>query len=161
AWQGWMTLGLFGTDRPWEVLLDDQPILSGRHPLHLYHGYLGAQALRHTGSFCCYDPAFDGGYPQTPVFDSGSPPAEVFLGLAGGAYCPAAYKLGLAGCCLLVPWLLVTACRGTGLGPAATFLATAAGLLVWWGDQGRRALEAGDLDLYLAALAFLAHAGLL
>jgi hypothetical protein len=156
-----MTLGLFGPDRPWQQLVNDEPILSGRHPLHLYHGYLGAQALRHTGSFCCYDPAFDAGYPKTPVFDSGSRPAEFFLGIAGGEYRPAVYKIGLAGCCLLVPWLLVLACRGSGLCAAGTFLATAAGLLVWWGGQGRLALEAGDFDLYLTALAFLAHAGLL
>src|SRR2546428_266891 len=49
----------------------------------------------------------------------------------------------------------------TLFGPGATALATAAGLLVWWGDAGRRALEAGDLDLHLAALAVLAQAGLL
>jgi hypothetical protein len=156
-----MTLGLFGEDAPWERILDDQPILSGRHPLHLYHGYLGAQALRHTGSFCCYDPAFDCGYPKTPVFDSGSRPAEFFLGITGANYSPAAYKVGLVVCCMLVPGLFVMACRGGGLNPPATFLATAAGLLVWWGGQGRKALEAGDLDVYLAALAFLAHVGLL
>src|SRR5262245_34641976 len=62
AWQGWMTLTLFGSDTPWEPLLDEEPILSGRHPLHLYHGYLGAQSLRSTGSLCCYDPAFQAGY---------------------------------------------------------------------------------------------------
>jgi hypothetical protein len=156
-----MTLGLFGEDTPWERLLDEKPILSGRHPLHLYHGYLGAQSLRHTGSLCCYDPAFCIGYPKTPVFDSGSRFAELLLGITGGTYRPAAYKVGLAACCMLVPWLLVIACRGTGLGPAGTFLATGAGLLVWWGGQGRKALDAGDLDLYLAALAFLAHTGLL
>jgi hypothetical protein len=161
AWQGWMTLGLFGEDAPWERLLDEQPVLSGRHPLHLYHGYLGAQSLRHTGSSCCYDPANYAGYPKTPVFDSGSRPAELFLAVTGAAYRPAAYKVGLAGSCLLVPWLLMIACRGTGLGLAGTFLATGAGLLVWWGGPGRRALEAGDLDLYVAAMALLAHAGLL
>jgi hypothetical protein len=161
AWQACMTLGLFGDEAPLERLLDDQPILSGRHPLHLYHGYLGAQALRQAGSSCCYDPAFQIGYPKTPVFDSGSRPAELFLGLAGGGYSPAAYKVGLALCCLLVPWLLAIACRGAGLGPAGTFLGTAAGLVVWWSGLGRQNLEAGDLDLYLAALASVAHAGLL
>jgi len=156
-----MTLGLFGDDAPWQRMLDEEPILSGRHPLHLYHGYLGAQALRQTGSFCCYDPAFQAGYPKTPVFDSGSRPAEFFLGITGGHYSPAAYKVGLVVCCLLVPCLLVIACRGVGLGPAATVLGTAAGLLIWWGGPGRKALEAGDLDLHLAGLACLAHCGLL
>src|SRR5262245_56393370 len=83
GWQGWMTLTLFGRERPWEQLLDDQAIMSGRHPLHLYHGYLGARAFRERGTLCCYDPAFYAGYPKTPVFDSGSRPAELFLTLAG------------------------------------------------------------------------------
>src|SRR4051794_23811064 len=39
AWQGWMTLALFGpVETAWERLLDDRPVVSGRHPLHLYHG---------------------------------------------------------------------------------------------------------------------------
>ena len=71
-----MTLSLFGLDDPWQNLLDDQPIVSGRHPLHLYHGYLGAQTFRERGSLCCYDPAYQAGYPKTPVFDGGSRLAE-------------------------------------------------------------------------------------
>src|SRR5262245_36082199 len=95
VWQGWMTLSLFGDDHPWERLLDDQPIVSGRHPLHLYHGALGAQSLLNHGTLCSYDPSFQAGYPKTPVFDSGSRPAELFLLLGGGTYQPAAYKVGL------------------------------------------------------------------
>src|SRR5262249_14521100 len=102
AWQGWMALSLFGRASPWEGLLSDQPIVSGRHPLHLYHGFLGAQALRDHGTLCCYDPAFQAGYPKTPVFDSGCRMAELFLTLAGGGYQPAAYKVGLVVCCLAV-----------------------------------------------------------
>ena len=41
AAQTWMTLGLFGPGHAADRLFDDQPILSGRHPLHLYHGLLG------------------------------------------------------------------------------------------------------------------------
>ena len=82
AWQGWMTLTLFGPDHPWERLLDDQPVISGRHALHLYHGMLGAQSLRERGRLSCYDPAFQAGYPKTPIFDSGSRPAELFLTVA-------------------------------------------------------------------------------
>jgi hypothetical protein len=161
AWQGWMTLTLFGPDEPWQRLQGDQPIVSGRHPLHLYHGYLGARSLRERGTPCCYDPAFQAGYPKTPVFDSGSRPAELCLMLAGTTYSPAAYKLGLAACCLLVPWLLLLAARGMGLGPVAALLATALGLLVWWGRPCQRLLAAGDLDLLLASLAGVAMVGLL
>src|SRR5437868_3135713 len=79
AWQSWMTLGLFGPSEALSRLADDQPIVSGRHPLHLYHGYLGARSILEQGTPCCYDPAFQAGYPKTPVFDSGSRPAELFL----------------------------------------------------------------------------------
>jgi len=161
VWQIWMTLTLFGGEQPWKCLLDDRPILSGRHPLHLYHGYLGARALREHGGLACYDPTFHAGYPKTPVFDSGSRPAELMLALAGGRYCPAAYKIGVALICTLAPLALFGAARGIGLRRAPACLACVLGLLVWWGQPCREALESGDLDLLLAALLMLAQAGLL
>jgi hypothetical protein len=161
AGHAWQSLQLFGPNDPWQHLQDDAPIISGRHPLHLYHGFLGARSFRTSHRFSCYDPAFQAGMPKTPVFDSGSRPAELFLTIAGGVYHPPAYKIGLAVCCLLVPLLVVVACWGVGLGPAGTCLATAASILVWWSTPGRRTLEAGDIDLLLAALAVLAHVGLL
>jgi hypothetical protein len=161
AWQGWMVLNLFGLDAPWQRLLSEEPIISGRHPLHLYHGYLGAAAFRERGSLCCYDPAFQAGYPKTPVFDSGSRLAELFLSVGGAVYRPAAYKVGLALCCLSLPLFLVVAARGIGLKGGTTCLAAALGVLVCWGTPGRNALEAGDLDLLTAALAALAQFGLL
>jgi hypothetical protein len=161
AWQGWMTLGLFGPDRPWQRLRDDEPVLSGRHPLHLYHGWLGAGSLCDRGSLSCFDPAFHAGYPKTPVFDGGSRPAELALALAGAGYSPAAYKVALAVYCLLIPLLHYLAGRGIGLGRCVAVLATGLGQLVWWGGAGRAALEAGDLDLLLAAALALAQAGML
>ncbi len=156
-----MTLRLFGGERPWESLLDDRPILSGRHPLHLYHGYLGARALHEHGNLSCYDPTFHAGYPKTPIFDSGSRPAELILAVAGGRYYPAAYKVGVALVCILAPLLLFAAARSVGLGRAAACLACALGLLVWWGQPCRDALESGEVDLLLATLLVLAQAGLL
>jgi hypothetical protein len=161
AWQGWMTLTLFGPDGPWETLLDDRPVISGIHALHLYHAYLGAQALGAVGRSTCYDPDFQAGYPRTPVFDGGSRPGVLFLLLAGGDFRPAAYKVGLAVVCLLIPLLLAVACWGAGLSRPATFLATAAGLLVWWGDPSRLTLEVGEVELLLAGAAVLAHVCLL
>src|SRR5262249_6450587 len=83
------------------------------------------------------------------------------LTAAGGGYEPAAYKLGLALCCVAFPCLFFLAARSAGLGGGAAALATALGLLVCWGTPGRQLLEAGDLDLLLAALAALAQACLL
>ena len=41
-----LALALFGSERPWAAVTDDRPVLSGRHPLHLYHVMLGAGAFR-------------------------------------------------------------------------------------------------------------------
>jgi hypothetical protein len=161
AWQCWMTLTLFGGAQPWQALLDERPILSGRHPLHLYHGYLGARALREHGNLSCYDPSFHAGYPKTPVFDSGSRPAELLLILTGGRYRPAVYKIGVALLCALVPLFVFVAARGAGLSRAAACAACLFALLVWWGQPGREAVEAGDADLLWASLFLLAQAGLL
>jgi hypothetical protein len=160
-WQAWLTLGLFGPEHSFDALLDDRPLLSGRHPLHLYHGFLGARHFREKGCLSCYDPSFHAGYPKTPVFDSGSRPAELVLALTGAAYRPAVYKTGLAVFCALVPFLLFLAARGVGLARGPACLACAMGLLVWWGRPCQELLAAGDVDLLLASLLVLVHAGFL
>jgi hypothetical protein len=159
AWQAWMTLGLFGS-YPWPQLVDEEPIVSGTHPAHLYLGFLGAQAQLSSGSCCCYDPAFQAAYPRTPIFN-GSRLAEIFLLLGGGSYQPAAYKIGLAVVSLLVPFFLFLAARTAGLSGAAGTLAAALGMLVWWGGPAQAAFKAGEVEPLLAALALLVHCGLL
>jgi hypothetical protein len=161
AYQAWMTLGLFGPGRPWRRVLDADPIVSGRHPLHLYHGFLGARSLCERGTSSAYDPAFQAGCPKTPVFDSGSRPAELMLALGGGRFRPQAYKIGLALLCVSVPLILALAARGTGLSLVATCAATGIGVLVWWGRPARDALEAGDVDLLFATLFAVVQFGLL
>ena len=128
-----MILSLFGPWPVWERLLNDEPIVTGKHPANLYRGTLMAQALAATGSGCCYDPANDGGCPVTPIH-SGSRLAQLFLLVAGTGYQPAAYKVGLALACMLVPLLLVVAGRGFGLTWGATLLAAAVALLLSWGQ---------------------------
>ena len=161
VWQGWMTLQLFGPDDPWTGLRDERPILSGRHPLHLYHAHLGARAFLRQGSTSCYDPAFQAGYPKTPVFDGDSRPGEVFLCAVGGEFRPAAYKIGLAVCCMLVPYAFAVAGRGIGLNRRAVFLCTLLGQFVWWGRPCQESLHDGNLDLLLAALSAMVLSGLL
>jgi hypothetical protein len=161
VWQAWVTLTLFGQHEPWKTLLDDRPIVSGWHPLHLYHGYLGARSLKERGTPSCYDPAFQAGYPKTPVFDPGSRPAELFLSLNGGRFRPEVYKIGLAFCCMLAPVFFWTTSRSMGFDRATSCLAAAMASLVCWGTPGREILESGDLDLFLAGLADLATVGFL
>lgn len=158
AWQGWLTLGLVGNDcHAW---LDDRPVVSGFHPQHVYLGWLGAQAWKNHGGSCAYDTAFQTGYLKTPVFNA-CRWGELFLFLGGATYQPAAYKLGLGVACLLTPLLILLAARAAGLTWLGGAAAVAIGLFVWWGPLGRQALEAGDLDLFLASVAVLAHVGLL
>ncbi len=161
VWQGWMTLGLFGVQHPLDNLLSDQPIVSGRHPLHLYHGCLGAQSFWEHRSLTCFDPAFQAGYPKTPVYDSGSRPAEFFLFWIHGEYRPAVYKLGMALCWLLVPLGLWCAAGALGLSGFTRTIAVMLGMLVWWGKPAAALTEAGDLDLMLGSIALLMLACLL
>ena len=153
--QAGLALALFGSDRSTAVLLDDRPVLSGRHPLHLYHGSLGSAAFRRAGATTVYDPAFQAGYPKTPVFDGGCRPAELFLAAAGGGYRPAAYKVGLFACLLLVPGAFVLAGRGAGLPAGASILCGAGGIVLCWSGPVRGMIEAGEFDFLMAGLAVL------
>ena len=153
AAQTGLGLALFSADRSWSAVLDDRPILSGRHPLHLYHGTLGAVSFCDRGVTTCYDPAFQAGYPKTPVFDGGSRPAEFFLSLGGGKYRPAAYKVGLFAFLLLIPVAFVMAVRGAGLPAGAAILSGFAGIVLGWSSTVRQMIVEGQLDLLGAGLA--------
>jgi hypothetical protein len=159
AGQGYLTLALFGPGDPTGPLLNLQPILTGRHPLHQYHGYLGARSLLARGCMSCYDPAFHAGYPKTPVFDSGSRPAEFLFALVHGDFLPAAYKIGLALFCTSVPLLFWFAARGMGLPRLPSILAAFLGIVLFWQPPCQALLRDGDIDLILAGLLVLAQAG--
>ncbi len=153
-------LALFGPDDPLAGLTDARPVTSGRHPLHLYHGTLGATTFHERFSTSCYDPAFQAGYPKTPVFDGGCRPAEMFLIPAGRkATAATAYKLGLFAVCLFVPVAFAVAGRGMGLPPPSCCLAAVGGALVWWSPPVRATLEDGSVDLLMAALMALVFIG--
>ena len=147
----WLTL--FGSDHPWRAVTDERPILSGRHPLHLYHGTLGAAAFATRGATTCYDPQFQAGYPKTPVFDGGSRPAELFLLLSGGRYRPAAYKLGLFTFLLLVPAAFIAAARGAGFTVGIAVLSGVGGIVLGWSEPVQHMIAEGQLDVLAAGLA--------
>lgn len=156
--QAGLALAAFGPDRTLAPVLDDQPIVSGRHPLHLYHGSLGAATFRDTGGTTCFDPNFQAGYPKTPAFDSGSRPAELFQALDGGTYSPRAYKLGVLALLLAIPLAFCTSARGIGLPAGPAVLTGALGILIGWSGPVRRMLDEGELDALAAGLAVLVHA---
>src|SRR5262249_46666852 len=150
---GGIALALFGQNRAGAATTDDRPVLSGRHPLHLYHGTLGAAAFHDRGATTCFDPAFQAGYPKTPVFDGGSRPAELFLMLGGGTYRPAAYKLGLFAFLSLIPIAFFIAGRGAGLPAGAALVCGVAGPLLGWSEPMRKMIAEGQIDMLAAGLA--------
>ena len=151
--QAGLALALFGPEHPWTAVTDERPILSGRHPLHLYHGTLGASAFAARGVTTCYDPQFQAGYPKTPVFDGGSRPAELFLFLGGGRYRPAAYKLGLFAFLLAVPLAFIASARGAGLSAGVAVLSGVGGIVLGWSQPIQRMISEGQLDVLAAGLA--------
>lgn len=134
----------------WDALSDDRPVVAGRHPLHLYHGSLGAEMFRDGGRTSCYDPAFQAGYPKTPVFDGGSRPTEFVLAAFGTANPAATYKGMLLACCVFAPLAFALSARGAGVPAKGSCLAAAAGALLWWSPPVRAMFDAGDIDLLLA-----------
>lgn len=144
-----LTLTRFGGAN---AVTSDDPVIAGRHPLHLYHARLGAETFRQRYSTACYDPTFQAGYPKTPVFDGGCRPAEFFLLLAGSNQTIAAYKIGLFAICLFVPAAFVLAGRGLGLSVQGSCIAAALGSTVWWTQPVQTLFSAGDVDLLLAGL---------
>jgi len=156
AGQAALALPLFGG---FEALNDDRPILDGRHPLHLYHGSLGAAAFRDRLAVTCYDPNFQAGYPKTPVFDGGSRPAEAFLAFTRKPFDPACYKWGVFLVCAAVPWVFTMAARNFGLRPAGAVLAGTMGVALWWLPPTQSTLHAGQLDVLLGGLAAIAFLG--
>ncbi|HEY2784559.1 MAG TPA: hypothetical protein VGJ05_06240, partial [Fimbriiglobus sp.] len=134
------------------AVADDRPVVAGRHPLHLYHGMLGAETFRDRHTTICFDPAFQAGYPKTPVFDGGSRPAEFVLAAVGTRHAAAAYKVMLFACCVLTPLAFALAARGAGVSANGSCLAAVAGALLWWSPPVRAMFDAGDVGLLLAGL---------
>ncbi|MGH8523509.1 MAG: hypothetical protein ACREXY_04630, partial [Gammaproteobacteria bacterium] len=116
----------------WTAFIDDRPILSVDHAIHLYHGYLGARFLREHFTSWGYDPYFMAGYPKTPVYDSSSAPAELAQFVAGGVYSPRAYKIGVAIMVLLSPVLLVVASWAYGARPPSMTATAIWAVWYWW-----------------------------
>lgn len=153
-------LTLFDSHRNWAAVADDRPLTDGRHPLHLYHGAMGAECFRQHGSTCGFDPYFQAGYPKTPVFDAGSRPAELFhLLFARSAHDPAAYKLGVLIVCAVVPVVLAAAARGFGVSAGGACWAAIGGCILWWTPGVRSLLDAGQLDLLLVGMAIVLFLG--
>src|SRR5436309_3066186 len=91
-----VTVNAFGDDRPIANIRNDDPIVSGRHPFHLYHATAGAAAVRVRDTSACYDPFLAAGYARTVAVDFDSRPYEPFLYGASPSNSAGRYKMALA-----------------------------------------------------------------
>jgi hypothetical protein len=143
----------------WDGLNDAQPVVAGRHPLHQYHGRLGADTFARKSATACYDPYFQAGYPKTPVFDSGCRPAEFVFGFGSASDDARAYKWGLFALGLAVPFAFALSARGAWLPAPGCVLAAVLGCEVWWSPPARAVFDSGGVDLLAAGLCGVVFAG--
>jgi hypothetical protein len=150
----------------WGGATDGRPVVSGRHPLHVVHGSLGARSLRDRGTTSCYDSSFQSGYVKTPVFDAGCRPAEfvlVLLSFVDRDPSPereiAACKLGLVGVWLLVPFAFALSAYGAGASVTSSVLSAMAGCLLWGTPAVATMLRDGEIDLLLGGLCGVGFCG--
>jgi hypothetical protein len=144
----------------WRGMCDERPVLSGRHALHQYHAVLGAARLWQASQNVCYDPAFEAGYPKTPVFDEGCRLAELWYWLWGGEYAAWVYKWGLWGLLVAIPLSAAVAAWGAGCSGVAVVAALFLGSLWTWSAPVQLLLAEGRIDglaAGLAALVFVPH----
>jgi len=175
AFHVWLTLLPVGGFAAWRDQDSGKPILTGRHPLHLYHAILGSEGLVHRGQSTGIDPFFHVGYPKTPVFDSGSRFPERILALvmvlrpglnwwgepgSGPVEDPfepwsksaRTYLRGWLLALCLVPALLfgISWALRRDLSLALAF--TCLGLAVWWSPPSQDALAQGHAEWLFGGL---------
>lgn len=144
-------------DQPLSTAFDDKPIVSGRHPVHLYHASAGAAAFHDTGDCAGFDPNFAAGFARTPAVDFDSRPYELFLlGAPEGCEC-SRYKLALFFWWSVLPWGFWSAARLARYGGLTAVVAAALGALLAGSGPGKQLLVDGDLGQALSAALAALH----
>ena len=149
--QGAVTIHWLGGWQKLDQVWNESPLLSGDHPIHFYHGKLGAASWIHMGSSSCYDPTFQIGYPKTPVYDPGSRMAECFL-LVSGTHPMAGYKIGVLSLGLLVPIAFALMSYGLMFRAGACCLSALLASWLWWTPGIHELIEQGATDLIIGAI---------
>lgn len=135
----WQIFSLFPSV---SAIVDERPVVAVDHALHLYHGYLGARAIRSRGMVCGYDPAFMAGYRRTPLFDPSANLAELSQ-LLYDVVNPAAYKVTVCVTMLAVPLLVGAATWIIRRNVSAAALAISLAVLYWWVGYPNGLLRSG------------------
>lgn len=152
-----LTVRAVSADRPISAVFDEQPIVSGRHPIHLYHAAAGAEAFRSHGECASFDPYLAAGFARTPAVDFDSRPYELFLLVAPEGRTVSAYKVALVVWWSLLPLGFWSAARLARYGGLTALIAVAIGALLAASGPGRQLLADGDLGQALSAVLASLH----
>jgi hypothetical protein len=152
-----VTLAAFGPDHPIERIAGDEPIISGRHPFHLYHAGVGAAAVRARGRCACYDTFLAAGYARTSAADFDSRPYEPLLYGAAVNQWAARYKMALAIWWSVLPLGFWASARIARLNGRTAFLATAFAVLLAGSGPGRLIFDEGDLGQAISSVLAVVH----
>jgi hypothetical protein len=136
-----LTLCIFGNAHPLSSMLSSEPVVSGRHALHLEQSVGSSPGIDGKAT---YDPSCYAGYPRSTVFDAEAKPARWSQFLMGQRYSPATYKIGLAVTCWLLPLGIWAATLVLRFSRPAMFAAVALGLLVSWSGSSVDLILLGD-----------------
>lgn len=136
---------------------DDQPIVSGRQPIHLYHAAAGAAAFRARGECSSYDPFLVAGFARTPAADFDSRPYELFLLGASPGDVVSRYKIALFVWWSLLPLGFWSAARLARYGGLTAVIAAGLSAMLAASGPGRQLLADGDLGQALSAVLASLH----
>src|SRR5207253_11442530 len=152
-----VTLRAFGPDHPISALTNDDPIVSGRHPFHLYHAVIGTAALRAHGYCGCYDPFLAAGYARTAGVDFDARPYEPFVLASAPNRQAARYKLALAFWWSVLPVGFWAAARCARYNGRTAMVAAAIAVLLAGSGPGRLLFDDGELGQALSAVLAALH----
>jgi hypothetical protein len=152
-----VTIQAFGDGHPIAAIRNDEPIVSGRHPFHLYHAMVGAAGVRRQGTPSCYDPFLAAGYARTVAVDFDSRPYEPFLYFDSPSISDSRYKIALVVWWSILPLGFWVAARIMRLGGPTAVIATGFAVLLAGSGLGRLLFEDGQLGDVLSAVLAAIH----
>jgi hypothetical protein len=152
-----VTFQAFGDSEPIAAIRNDEPIVSGRHPFHLYHAMAGAAGVRTRGTSACYDPFLAAGYARTVAVDFDSRPYEPFLYFGPPTSSASHHKAALLVWWSIWPLGFWVAARIMRLGGPTAVIATAFAVLLAGSGPGRLLFEDGQLGEALSAVLAAIH----
>ena len=170
----WLAIGIIALPSAASILSNrfentEDLFSSGSHPIHQYHGWIGAKGLLAKGIPTAFDPAFHAGYIKTPLFDSQAHVIEwlvaLFTMLRGPDNSPSLIQVAqyhlwyLSGLVFAIPFFVAVGGRLAGLSNLEALLCALGSEIVMIMPAGSRAIIDGEMGQVLAPSCFAMFIG--